>query len=268
MPRRYRAQTVASLTCAVTLFFCVGPPGRLKAADPIAEAPAAKASSPAPAAPGPLTLADLEAMALQKNPTLVQAAAHIEMSRGKAQQAGLCPNPTVGPFGDQIGARNAIDERVGGFIEQEIVTAGKLRLSRAKYNQEAYQAELQALAQQLRVVNGLHVAFFDVLATQKLIGVQRELAQNAEDAVKTTEELVNVGQANPPDLLQARVEANRAKVALRDAEKRHRRDWERLATLVGTRSCGPSPWRGRWRVAEPPSTGRRPSAGCSRRAPS
>jgi cobalt-zinc-cadmium efflux system outer membrane protein len=236
---RYRAPTTACLAWAVTLFSCIGPPGRLEAAEPPVVPPAAKASSPAP-----LTLAGLEAMALQKNPTLVQAAAHIEMSRGKAQQAGLYPNPTVGPFGDQIGARNAIDERVGAFIEQEIVTAGKLRLSRAKYNQEAYQAELQALAQQLRVVNGLHAAFYDVLATQKLIGVQRELAQNAEDAVKTTEDLVNVGQANPPDSLQARVEANRAQVALRDAEKRHRRDWEHLATLVGDPELRPVPLAG------------------------
>src|SRR5205085_5537856 len=91
----------------------------------------------------------------------------------------------------------------GGWIRQEIVTAGKLRLSRAKYQQEVRAAEIQALAQQLRVVNGIHIAFYEVLTAQRLIENHRALGKNAEDAVNTTEELVNVGQANEPDLLQA-----------------------------------------------------------------
>jgi cobalt-zinc-cadmium efflux system outer membrane protein len=192
-----------------------------------------------------LSLADLEQIALHRNPTLEQAAAAIEASRGKALQAGLYPNPTVGNFADQIGARGAIDERVGAFIEQEIVTAGKLRLSRAKYNQEAYQAELQGLAQQYRVLNGIKTGFYEVLAAQQLIEVRRTLAENAQKAVKTTEELVNVGQANQPDLLQAQVEANRARVNLRAAESQYARDWQRLVTLVGAPELAPRTLAGR-----------------------
>jgi cobalt-zinc-cadmium efflux system outer membrane protein len=180
-----------------------------------------------------LSLADLEQLALQRNPTLTQAAAAIDASRGKALEAGLYPNPTMGPFADQLGARNGIDERVGAFIEQELVTGGKLRLSRAKYNQEAYQAELQRQAQEYRVLNAIKIGFYNLLAAQQLIEVRRTLLENAQNAVKTTEELVNVGQANPPDLLQAQVEANRARVNLRAAESRHRRDWQHLVTLIG-----------------------------------
>src|SRR5262249_26723439 len=116
--------------------------------------------------PPALGLTELERIALQRNPTLVQAAARIDMSRGKALQAGLYPNPTIGYSAEQIGAQGTAGEFQGGFIQQEIVTAGKLRLSRAKYKQEAYQAEIQATAQQLRVVNGIHMAFYDVLAAQ------------------------------------------------------------------------------------------------------
>jgi cobalt-zinc-cadmium efflux system outer membrane protein len=198
------------------------------------------------AQPGPsLGLADLEQIALQRNPTLAQAAAHIEMSRAKALQAGLHLNPTVGYVSDQIGGAGTAGERQGAFIEQEIVTAGKLRLSRAKYNQEAYQAELQLVAQQYRVLNGLKVGFYDVLAAQRLIEVRRTLAENAQNALKTTEELVNVGQANKPDLLQARVEANRARVNLRTAESRYTRDWQHLVTLVGAPELPPTPLVGK-----------------------
>jgi hypothetical protein len=44
---------------------------------------------------------------------------------------------------------------------------GKLRLSRAKYRQEAVQAEMQVRAQQLRVVNGVRMRYYDVLASSR-----------------------------------------------------------------------------------------------------
>jgi cobalt-zinc-cadmium efflux system outer membrane protein len=206
---------------------------------------------------GALTLTDLEQIALQRNPTLAQAAAQIDISRAKALQAGLYLNPTIGYQGELIGARNEAGRSTagdfqGGFIRQEIVTAGKLRLSRAKYQQEARGAEIQALAQQLRVVNGLHVAFYEVLTAQRIIENHRELVKNAEDAVTTTEQLVNVGQANEPDLLMARVEANRERVALVAAEQRYRRAWEHLVTQVGAPELPPTPLAGQLEPDGPP----------------
>ncbi len=188
--------------------------------------------------PAALDLASLEQIALERNPTLVQAAAQIGVSRAKALQAGLYSNPTIGYQAELIGVRGPTGNRTpgefqGGFIQQEIITAGKLRLSRAKYQQEARAAGIQAMAQQLRVVNGLHIAFYEVLAAQRLIEIHGELVKNAEDGVKTTEELVNVGQANEPDLLQAQVEANRERVALVAAQQSYRRSWEDLVTQVG-----------------------------------
>ena len=112
----------------------------------------ANASQPA----GSLKLADFEQMALNGNPTLRQAAAQVDASRGKALQAGLYPNPVVGYTGELMGAQGTAGELQGAFVEQTIVTAGKLRLSRAKYKQESYEAELMALAQQYRVLNSVH----------------------------------------------------------------------------------------------------------------
>ena len=203
--------------------------------------------------------ADLEQIALQRNPTLVQAATQIEASRAKSLQAGLYPNPTIGYQAELIGVKGPTGKSTpgefqGGFIQQEIVTAGKLRLSRAKYQQEARAAEIQAMAQQLRVVNGLHIAFYEVLTAQRLIENHGELVKNAEDAVKTTEEMVNVGQANEPDFLQAQVEANRERVALVAAQQRYRRSWQDLVTQVGAPELPPTP-------ADRPTGAGWPSAG-------
>ncbi len=182
---------------------------------------------------GPLTVADLEQLALAHNPTLVQAATFIDAARGKALQAGLPFNPTAGIAGEQIGADRTGGEWTFFSLQQQIVTGGKLRLSRLKYEQEAELAEIQAHAQRLKVVNGLTAAYFDVLAAQRTVENHRRLAENAEEAVKTTQQLLNLGQANQQDLLQAQVEASQARVAVRNAETRLRQDWVHLATLVG-----------------------------------
>jgi cobalt-zinc-cadmium efflux system outer membrane protein len=214
--------------------------------------------TPAPAAatvaaPG---LDYFEALALARNPTLRQADAQISATLSRSHQAGLYPNPTVGYIQDQIGAigevmptasgivtrgRGTPGELVGGFVQQEFVMGGKLRLSRAKFAEEATAARWQAEAQRLRVINGVRVRFFEVLAAQRLIAVHRELSRLNDDAVRTTTELVNVGQANEPDLLQARVEARRARVALRNAENHYRGSWENLVSLVGAPELRPAP---------------------------
>src|SRR5262249_18698015 len=146
-----------------------------------------------------LSLADLERMALQSNPTLAQATAKIEAARGKAIQAGLYPNPTVGYQSEQIGIAGTAGELQGALIQQEIVTAGKLRLSRAKYEQEVVQGEIQALAQQYRVLNGVRLHYWEVRVAQQLVEVRRNLLQITEEAARTTKELVNVGQAGRTD---------------------------------------------------------------------
>src|SRR5262245_56274003 len=110
-----------------------------------------------------LGLAALEQMALQHNPTLIQAAAKLEAARGRLIQAGLYPNPTIGYVGDEIGAAGTAGQQ-GIFVDQVIVTGRKLRLNRAKFCQEITQAEWQALAQQYRVLNGVRMRFYEVLA--------------------------------------------------------------------------------------------------------
>ena len=210
---------------------------------------------PAVPAPGcPLTMADLEQLALTHNPTLVQAATFIEAARGKALQAGLPFNPTAAITGEQIGADRRAGEWTWFSLQQQIVTGGKLRLSRLKYEQEAELAEIQAHAQRLRVVNGLAAAYFDVLAAQRSVENHKRLAENAEEGVTVTRQLVNLGQANQQDLLQAEVEASQARVAVRTAEARLRQDWVHLATLVGVPDLPQQPLTGQLEPDGPPLT--------------
>ncbi len=222
--------------------------------DHAASAPAAPAAA-SPAPPSGPSLAEFECIALARNPTLAQALAQLDAAQSRSYQAGLYPNPFVGYVAEAIGAlgearpsssgliasgKASPGELQGGLIQQEIVTAGKLRLSRAKFAEEANAAQWQAVGQQFRVINGVRCQYFEVLAAQRLVQIGRELARLNDEAVKTTDDLRNVGQANEPDLLQARVEARRARVALRSAENRYRSRWQSLVALVGAPELGPT----------------------------
>jgi cobalt-zinc-cadmium efflux system outer membrane protein len=183
--------------------------------------------------PQALSLADLEQMALAQNPTLVQASAQVSISRGQALQAGLRPNPTIGYVADQIGIAGTAGELQGMFIEQEIVTGHKLQLSRAKFMQETREAELQIMAQRYRVLHGVRIAYYNVLAQQRRQQIRKELERNSADVAKTLGELINVGQANRSDLLQAQIEFQRAKANFQRIESQLRGSWEELAAVVG-----------------------------------
>jgi cobalt-zinc-cadmium efflux system outer membrane protein len=191
-------------------------------------------------------------MALANNPTLAQAAAAVSASRGKALQAGLCPNPIIGYRGENIGIAGSAGEFQGGFVQQTIVTAGKLRLSRAKYNQEAQEAELLAQSQQYRVLNGVRLRFWELLALQRMIDLHRSTVANAEEALRTTREMFNTGQANRPDVLLAEVRLNDAKIALLTVQNQYPALWQHLAALIGSPQLPQGPLSGQLDQVSPP----------------
>lgn len=201
-------------------------------------------------ASSPLTLQVLEQWALERNPTLVQAEAQVGVSRGKALQAGLYPNPTVGYTAEQIGADGTAGELQGIFVQQEIVRGNKLQLSRAKYRQEAAQAEIRHEGQQYRVLASVRKAFYQALVTQRQVQVREELLANAQDAVTTTKGLLNVGQANQPDLLQAEVQESRIRAELRAAKRHLRGHWQELAAYVGIPELVPTTLDGELEISE------------------
>jgi cobalt-zinc-cadmium efflux system outer membrane protein len=180
-----------------------------------------------------LKLDDLLAIANQNNPTLRQASAQTAATYGKAIQASLYPNPIVGYSAEQIGVKGTAGEFQGGFVQQEIVTAGKLQLSREKYLARARVAEWQATAQRQRVYNDLRSSFYQALGMIELADIRGELVKSAEDNVLTTKERFNVGQANRADLHLAQAHLERARLELLTAENELQEAWEQLTSMIG-----------------------------------
>jgi outer membrane protein, heavy metal efflux system len=232
-------------------------PGPDATVAPIPRIPSNVASSPIvpplprPAPPDPdlprtvKRLDDFERLAFEHNPTLAQSAGVEGVSRGRAWQAGLWPNPMLGYQGNQIGATRgapvpALGEHQAFYFQQEIPTAGRQQVSRRKYEWEAESARWYAAAQELRVLNSVRIHFFEALGAQQLVIDRGELLKIADAALHTTAEMVNDGQANTPDLLEAQVQQQQNRVALVVAENEFRRAWACLIAETGARSLPPT----------------------------
>ncbi len=196
---------------------------------------------------------DFEAMALAGNPTLIQAQAQIQAASGAARQAGLYLNPIVGYEGqfDQVGGgRN--ETWNGGFVAQEFVMGGKLRLSQQKWSQRVRIAETNSHAQQHRVFNDVRIQFFRALAAQQVVQIQRELLANGEDNLQTRREMLNLGQTNQSGLLNAEVDLQRDRLNLKQAENEFQHAWRTLVSLVGSPELAPGVLVGSIEAAEQP----------------
>jgi outer membrane protein, heavy metal efflux system len=180
-----------------------------------------------------LTLQAALDLAQQYNPTLRQSRAQVNAALGTAIQAGLYPNPELAYSAEQIGVGGTPGEFHGATFRQEIVTAGKLRLSREKYLQRVAVAEALAVAQQYRVCNDIKIHFYDALAQAQLVEVHHELAKSAEDAAFTVRELYNVGQASRSDVLQTNVKLQRTRLDLQATENRFQQTFRQLTSIIG-----------------------------------
>ncbi|MFN3327043.1 MAG: TolC family protein [Bryobacteraceae bacterium] len=187
-----------------------------------------------------ITLDELERMALEGNPSLRQVEARIEAASGRRRQAGLYPNPIVGYAADETTpAPIARDGQHGFFVQQRIVTGGKLGLARKVGEQEVERTTAVASAQRYRVLNAIRSLYYQGLGEQRLIEVRTELAALAGRAVQTTRELANVGQADLPDVLAIEIEAQRLELGLVQARNALDRTWRQIAALVNQPGMAP-----------------------------
>ena len=185
-------------------------------------------------APGALvTLEQVQKMASESNPTLRQAQAEIRAAKARQQQSGLYPNPTLGYTGDEIRGGSVGGGKQGFFVQQTLVTGGKLGLNRAVLGKDAQLAENEAEEQKIRVQSAVKMAFLRVLAAQELLEARRDVAMIAQDAAETQRRLLNTGQADETEVLDAEVEAQRMRMAARMQENTLREEWRSLAAVVG-----------------------------------
>jgi cobalt-zinc-cadmium efflux system outer membrane protein len=201
-------------------------PDKLRAADRGKSAKAVEVVFPA------LTLESLENIARSEHPVLRQAAARIDAARGKWLQAGLPPNPRWGYSGQQLGSRG-LAEQHGVLIEQNLIRGGKLQASRQVAEHEVEQAEREFVAQEMRVLTDLRVAFVETLVAQRRREFTEDLERISREAASIADSLFAAKEVSRVDVVQARLELQQAQVAARVVRTRHEAAWRQLAAIVG-----------------------------------
>src|SRR2546427_12177916 len=79
----------------------------------------------------------------------------------------------------------------------------------------------------------MKIAFVRVLAAQELLDARRDMAAIAQDAAETQRRLMNTGQADESEVLEAEVETQRARISARMQENTLREEWRSLAAVIG-----------------------------------
>jgi cobalt-zinc-cadmium efflux system outer membrane protein len=207
---------------------------------------AAAQTVPPPAPAGaPITLAELEQAALDRQPTLKAAAARVEAERARSRQAGAWPNPVIGFSAEELGSPDG-DPRgeYGVFAEQTIPLGGKLPLSRAIGERAAARAEVDLAWQRARVVSSVRSAFREVLVLERRVAVLDRLAALVSEAVGVSAQLFNVGAADRPDVLEAEVESRRVQLDVTAARNRVFASRQQLAAVVGDLALASRPLAG------------------------
>jgi RNA polymerase sigma factor (sigma-70 family) len=160
----------------------------------------------------PLSLADLQRLALSNSPLIRQAAADVEAARGAAIQVGAAPAVADEPTAD---AGTAV---------------GKRSLSRAAALLDLRLAQLALRRAQADLRAAVRSGYFAVLAAREDLRVARDLARAAEDVLR--EEGTHAG-------------ALQARLALTQARQCDAPAWKQLAATLGLPGLPPADLAGR-----------------------
>jgi cobalt-zinc-cadmium efflux system outer membrane protein len=181
-----------------------------------------------------MTVDDLVQAALLRNPRLARATLAIDAARGRQIQAGLYPNPVLAVIGDELGDRQGPAGIITApQVTQEIVTAGKLKLSQAVAAREVDQASLNVLAERYAVIGSVRAAFYEVYALEQRREILSELVKLSEQAVGQAKIAVENKQMARIDLVPLEVELERFRADAESLDRELPPARGRLAALTG-----------------------------------
>ena len=191
------------------------------------------AASPVPppdAGPGPTTLAEFVALAEQNHPKIRAARAAVEAARGKAVQARLYPNPMLAGASPQAAGRYS---QWNGFVQQDIVTAGKLRLSQQAALREVQKAEYELIRARFDVLRDVRQSYYTLLVAQRRMEIFKLLLDIAKRSYDIGRQLAEAGEGTKADVLFWSIERDRADVRLLNAAVYIETGRRELATAIG-----------------------------------
>lgn len=188
---------------------------------------------PRPTAQQPaLTLGELQELALQYNPMLIQASANVPSMLGDAIQAGTHPNPVVGYESDTVGSSNNRNYQ-GVYVQQIIKTANKLGLARTVANYDVMNAQQTLRKTRLQVLSQTKAAYFAVLVAEENVIVSSALVRFMDQVFEIQRSRAKGTEGAAFEPAQLRGLAKTAHIQLNLAQNSYISAWKTLAARLG-----------------------------------
>jgi cobalt-zinc-cadmium efflux system outer membrane protein len=191
----------------------------------------------------PLTLADLQHLALTNSPLIRQAASDIEAARGAAVQAGAYPNPTLGFTSQTPGPGGG--PNYGFLASQTIKTAGKLKLAQAAAVMDLENARLAYRRAETDLAAAVRSGYFAVLVAQENIKANQALLALTDEVYKVMVDQMKSGEFATYEPMQVAVFSAQARAALIQARNSYTLAWRQLAASLGLPALPPTEVVGR-----------------------
>jgi len=178
-----------------------------------------------------ITLEMMEQIALQHNPAIAQASATASKASGFRKQVGAYPNPNVGYSGQQL-ADAGTDQHLG-YIEQELISAHKLKLNQRVLDQEVQSQLWEVEAQRYRVLTDVRQYFYQALAAQQRRDLSADFQKVVQEGVRIAEIRRKALEGSVPEVLQTEIQLNEVELILQRAEIAYQAAWQQLTAVAG-----------------------------------
>jgi cobalt-zinc-cadmium efflux system outer membrane protein len=185
----------------------------------------------------PLTLQDALTRAIESDPGLRSAEAGVDAAMGGARQARARPNPELSAEVENFNGRGDLRGFSGAestfSLSQEIEVGGR-RTARVRLaDRDLHGAELDRVLRGLDLLRDVQTAYFDALAAEELVVIERERVATAE--ALSTSVARRVTAARDPLMAGARAQSGlaEARIALTRAEAESVTARARLASYWG-----------------------------------
>jgi cobalt-zinc-cadmium efflux system outer membrane protein len=209
---------------------------------PLPPLPVETPPQPGPAG-RPLTLSDLQSLAVANHPSIRNTVAGITAAKGAVKQAGAYPNPTFAWEADTVGTNGAGYQ--GAWVDQIIKGGNDLKLKTAAAIMDLHNAELALKKARSDLATQVRTSYFAALVARENIKVSRALAKFTDEVYRAQVGLLTAGIAASYEPMQLRPLARLARFNLYQAENQYLASWKQLAANLGLPNMPPTELAGR-----------------------
>lgn len=182
---------------------------------------------------GPWTLQRLLDQAAETHPDLAASRAKADAARGQLVQAGLYPNPTVGWRSEEMSFNRAGGGQQGPYVNQEIVTGGKLTIAQAAAAHGVTAADWAATTKWYDIATKIRVAYYEFVTAERALGSAKEIEDLLRMSTEKAEKLQVDGSMLPFDVKKTQVELTLSSAKRETAERRLDAAKKKLAAVSG-----------------------------------